>query len=330
MAFEMQNDSTQFAQFVTLIILTPLGIVVTALRFVAVRRVERKVGAEDWLAIIATLFTILTNLSALMAIGILNGRQINEEIAESKSDYVRMRKVRLNSKLSRSIYWGLTNQRQWDICGLYFYFVQTLAVKLSVLALCYRIFSFNNTGGKICIYVLGALQTILFTCMCIFQGFQCVPIQRYFDPFVPGHCTDEGTVILGGEIPNSIIDFAMVILAMVMIRSVQLSKRNKLRIMFIFGLGFIVGIIGFAKVAITYSVSELWQPPVSGGDTLVTLYFHGAPPSGRHEQGKAVRKRVVDMIHIGKQVMTSKPLSKVTAPMTFRGPVLQLMLTVML
>lgn len=66
MAFEINKDSTQFAQFVTLIILTPLGIAVTALRFVAVRRVERKAGAEDWLAIIATLFTILTNLSALM------------------------------------------------------------------------------------------------------------------------------------------------------------------------------------------------------------------------------------------------------------------------
>lgn len=136
--------------------------------------------------------------------------------------------------------WDLTNQKQWDLCGLYFYFAQTLAVKLSVLALCYRIFSFNNTGGKICIYILGALQTILFTIMCIFQGLQCVPFQRYFDLRVPGHCTDEGTVILGGEIPNSIIDFAMVILAMVMIRSVQLSTRNKLRIMFIFGLGFML------------------------------------------------------------------------------------------
>jgi hypothetical protein len=66
MAFEINKDSTQFAQFVTLIKLTPLGIVVTALRFVAVRHVERKVGAEDWLAIIATLVTILTYLSALM------------------------------------------------------------------------------------------------------------------------------------------------------------------------------------------------------------------------------------------------------------------------
>jgi hypothetical protein len=66
MAFEINKDSTQFAQFVTLIIFTPLGIAVTALRFVGVRRVTRKVGVEDWLAVIATIFFILTNLAGLM------------------------------------------------------------------------------------------------------------------------------------------------------------------------------------------------------------------------------------------------------------------------
>lgn len=66
MAFEIYEDSTQLAQFVTLIVFTPLGIAVTALRFVAVRRVTRKVGVEDWLAVIATIFFILTNLTGLM------------------------------------------------------------------------------------------------------------------------------------------------------------------------------------------------------------------------------------------------------------------------
>lgn len=66
MAFKIYEDSTQLAQFATLLVFTPLGIVVTALRFVAVRRVTRKAGVEDWLAVIATIFFILTNLSGLM------------------------------------------------------------------------------------------------------------------------------------------------------------------------------------------------------------------------------------------------------------------------
>ncbi|QKX61039.1 uncharacterized protein TRUGW13939_08185 [Talaromyces rugulosus] len=238
MAFEINKDPTQFAQFVTLIIFTPLGIAVTALRFVGVRRVTRKVGVEDWLAVIATIFFVLTNLAGLMAISILNGRQITQEVIETPSDYARMRK--------------------WDISGLYFYFVQVLSVKLSILAFYHRIFGISSTACRIWIYILASAQTILFIAFCIFQGLQCVPFQRYFDLSVPGTCKDEGTVILGGELPNSIIDFAMVILAMIMIRPLHLSFNDKLRITVLFGLGFIVGIIGFVKIAVTYSTSILY------------------------------------------------------------------------
>nr|A0A2L0P0K0.1 RecName: Full=Wortmanamides biosynthesis cluster protein C [Talaromyces wortmannii]AUY61971.1 TwnC [Talaromyces wortmannii]QBC19711.1 TwmC [Talaromyces wortmannii] len=238
MAFEIPEDSTQLSQFVTLLIFTPLGIVVTALRFVAVRRVTRKVGFEDWLAVIATIFFILTNLAGLMAISILNGRQLTQEVIESPSDYSRMRK--------------------WDIAGLFFYFAQTLSVKLSILAFYHRIFGISSTRCRICIYLLAAAQTILFIAFCIFQGFQCIPLQRYFDLSVPGECKDEGTVILGGELPNSLVDFAMVILAMIMIRPLQLSFSDKFRVTVLFGLGFVVGIIGFVKIAVTYSTSELY------------------------------------------------------------------------
>ena len=66
MAFELWKNSTQLSQFIVLIIFTPLGIAVTVLRFVATRRVARKIGHEDWLAAAATLFFILCNLGGLM------------------------------------------------------------------------------------------------------------------------------------------------------------------------------------------------------------------------------------------------------------------------
>jgi cytochrome bd-type quinol oxidase subunit 2 len=66
MAFETWKNSTQMAQFVVLVLFTPLGIAVTALRFVATRRSARKPGAEDWLAVIAAVFCTLMNWAALM------------------------------------------------------------------------------------------------------------------------------------------------------------------------------------------------------------------------------------------------------------------------
>ncbi|KAF4627058.1 hypothetical protein G7Y89_g11097 [Cudoniella acicularis] len=237
MAFKLWNNHTQLAQFIVLIIFTPIGIAVTVLRFVATYRGARKPSLEDWLAVMATLFFILTNLAGLMAISILNGRQIVEEIVESPSDFEHMRK--------------------WDIAGLYFYFGHSLTAKLSVLALYYRIFGIDRTY-RIWIYVLGGIQTVLFVIFCIFQALQCKPFNRYFDLSIPGTCTDEGTVILSGEAPNALVDFAMVILAMFMIRPRQLPSSMKWRLRVLFGIGSLVGILGFIKIIITYSTSAVY------------------------------------------------------------------------
>lgn len=64
--FQIYNNHTQFAQFIVLIIFTPLGIAITALRFVATRHGARKFGLEDWMAIAATVFFVLVNLAGLV------------------------------------------------------------------------------------------------------------------------------------------------------------------------------------------------------------------------------------------------------------------------
>lgn len=122
------------------------------------------------------------------------------------------------------------------MAGCYFYFAHTLSVKLSVLALYHRIFKIRR-DCRIWIYLLGASQTVLFIIFCVFQAFQCRPLRRYWDLSVEGTCTSEGVVILGGEIPNSLVDFGMVAYAMIMIRPIQLRLGVKLRLQFLFGIG---------------------------------------------------------------------------------------------
>lgn len=225
------------SQFIVLTIFTPLGILVTILRFVATHRASRKPSIEDWLAVVATVFFITTNLGGLMAISILNGREIAEEIRESPSDYKHM--------------------RQWDMVALYSYFAHMTSLKLSVLALYYRIFGVR-TAYRVWIYVLGGVQTIVFILLCIFQALLCHPFERYFDRSVPGSCKEDGLIVLGGELPNSLIDFAMVVLAIFMIRPLQLSSTMKWRLRVVFGLGSLVGVIGIIKIAITYSTDVLY------------------------------------------------------------------------
>lgn len=66
MGFDLGRDSTQLAQFIVLMIFTPIGIAVMVLRFIATRRSARKLGLEDWMAALATLFFVLTNLGGLV------------------------------------------------------------------------------------------------------------------------------------------------------------------------------------------------------------------------------------------------------------------------
>jgi preprotein translocase subunit Sss1 len=66
MGFAIHDNSTQLAQFCVLIVFTPLGILLTWLRFVANCRSARKPSSEDWLAVVATIFFIGTNLAGLV------------------------------------------------------------------------------------------------------------------------------------------------------------------------------------------------------------------------------------------------------------------------
>ncbi|KAK7986887.1 hypothetical protein PG988_001875 [Apiospora saccharicola] len=170
MGVELSRSPKQEAEFVVNLVLTPIGIVVTILRFVATSHSSRNPGLEDWMAISGTLFFVLTNLGSLSAIGILNGRDMAMEILEAPDSYGHIRK-------------------NIDPCVL-----------------------------------------VLAVAACVLQAFQCRPMATYWDPSVTGQCTQPGPVALIGETPNSLIDVAMVSLAIVMIRSLQLPRSTKLKL----------------------------------------------------------------------------------------------------
>lgn len=59
MGFDIANNSLQKTCFILAIVGVVLAITATALRFVAVRRANRKPSWEDWFSVLATFFFIL-------------------------------------------------------------------------------------------------------------------------------------------------------------------------------------------------------------------------------------------------------------------------------
>ena len=112
---------------------------------------------------------------------------------------------------------------------------QTLA-KFSICALYYRIFSINRTYRR-WIYVLAALQALVYIALVLIQSFQCRPVNKFWQWWAEGECFPFTTILVALEPPNSLIDFALVILALVMIRSLHVKPSAKLKLRILFGLG---------------------------------------------------------------------------------------------
>lgn len=116
-----------------------------------------------------------------------------------------------------------------------FWVLQQVFSKLSILALYRRIFGVDRSNS-IWIWIVAAAQ-IAHGIICIFmQAFACDPVNKFWEPLVPGTCMTKVVLIVAEPI-NSTIDFALVVLAIFMIRPLQLSTSNKWRLGFLFSLG---------------------------------------------------------------------------------------------
>lgn len=152
----------------------------------------------------------------LVAVRVLNGRSLQEEVAQSQRDFTVMRKV--------------------DMATLFMYFFHMLFVKFSVLALYRRIFGIRRSY-LYTIYFIAAFQFVFILSLSLLHGLQCRPLARYWDLKVNGTCLPEIYAIAYGSVVDSVIDFAMVVLAMIMIKELQLAKNIKWKLRALFGVG---------------------------------------------------------------------------------------------
>jgi hypothetical protein len=155
--------------------------------------------------------------------------------------------------------------------------------KWSICALYYRIFSVKRVYG-LWIQGIAALQFALYIVLVVMQFLQCRPLNKFWQWWSPGDCMPFSTLLLAIEPANSLIDFALVILAMAMIRSLNMKTEAKWKLRFLFGLGGLsvtahpafrpplpllwltrrrAGVFGFLKVGLAYSPGQQceWLPP---------------------------------------------------------------------
>lgn len=114
--------------------------------------------------------------------------------------------------------------------------MQQLFAKLSLLFLYYRIFNVNRSF-VFSIYILGAIQTAWSIATYFAHFLECTPVKKLWEPTLAGHCINSSIFLAAGETPNSLIDFALIGLAVWMVQKLKVDTALKLKLSAIFCIG---------------------------------------------------------------------------------------------
>lgn len=133
------------------------------------------------------------------------------------------------SRSSSSIVHRLSlNQEQVQYIGGPIYCLAVLGFKVSLLGGYLRVAGFNKTYA-IVLYVVLGLVTVSQLIFTFLLSFACTPVEKQWDPSVPGTCinTLPTYFALGGT--SLAWDVLIIVLPFPILRRLQLDKRNKVR-----------------------------------------------------------------------------------------------------
>lgn len=72
----------------------------------------------------------------------------------------------------------------------------------------------------------------------------------------PGYCVDGNAFLVPEETINSTIDFALVALTVVVIRKLKITEHLRIKLVFVFVVGGLSGVIGFVKIGLVYGAAN--------------------------------------------------------------------------
>lgn len=118
------------------------------------------------------------------------------------------------------------------------YLALAAVIRLALILFFERIF-FPNPKFKVYTRI-GIFSCVIFYIALLFRSiFQCSPLQKVWDPLLPGHCISQAVGSYTTGIFNIISDLYILILPMPCIWALNLDIGRKLRIMAVFSVGLV-------------------------------------------------------------------------------------------
>ena len=141
---------------------------------------------------------------------------------------------------------------QWLLIASEFYALGLLGYKTAILLLYVRLFGVNKKFRIACYFVMVFNAGYLLSNI-ILQIFSCTPVEKYFDPKIPGHCVSLIPPDIVWGCMSMLSDFAIAILPIPMVWNLKLPRRGKL----LLSLVFLSGLIAFAVATARWLVGTI-------------------------------------------------------------------------
>ncbi|KAH7116385.1 hypothetical protein EDB81DRAFT_892544 [Dactylonectria macrodidyma] len=206
--------------------------------------IVKNFGADDVLIAIAFLFSLA--LSTLYMLSTRYGEGLHIEYLEPANvpTYTKV-------MLSQGLIYGL--------CQMF--------IKLSYLSLYLRIAPHKTY--RLALYVSMALVFAFGIATSVVSMLLCLPFEKLWQPDIPGHCIDVNTFYMFSTATNIVFDIAIYIMPLHILWSLNLPKRQRLGLVLVFALGFLVLIASVFRLVTL--VRLLYAPDYRGDNTWTTV-----------------------------------------------------------
>lgn len=123
------------------------------------------------------------------------------------------------------------------------YFVYDIAIcltKASALLFLSRIFPkrVNGSWFNVALWIIHAMNVAWLIGILFGTIFMCNPVEKNWNPTVPGHCGPTSALWIGSAVPNVVIDLMILILPLPKIWGLQISRARKVGLTIVFALGY--------------------------------------------------------------------------------------------
>ncbi|BCS04486.1 putative integral membrane protein Pth11-like [Aspergillus luchuensis] len=229
--FQHPNENLRRSTIIALYFAFIMSTVAVALRLLARKITGSRLYLDDYLMIIALLFKYGCSIGVTILLWNGLGCHINMIPQKNLTVYFKI---------------GWSNSFVYTLCVMF--------IKLSILAVYKRLFAARSM--KIAANVVAVIVVLWAVSISIGGVLNCVPVQKFWDRPVPGHCVNTVGYYYGQQIPNILTDVVLLIMPLKSVWELPISKTQRLLLSGVFLVGILTLIFDILRLVAMIQLTQ--------------------------------------------------------------------------